>query len=229
MQSKEMQDSERRVEVRDLPVRVFHWSLVVLIAFSWWAADQGGNWMLYHLWSGYTILALIVFRVAWGFFGSTHARFRDFLHGPRATLDFIKNLPRPQAMDYAGYNPPGGIMILALLLGVLVQALTGLFANDDIVTEGPLFHWVTKETSDLLTTLHKYGFDVLLVLVAIHIYAQFYYLMYKSTDLFTPMFTGKKMLGKNAGRTHTRPANLWLALALLFVAALAVYLLVMKW
>jgi cytochrome b len=226
VQSKEMQDSERRVEVRDLPVRLFHWSLVVLIAFSWWAADQGGNWMWYHLWSGYAILTLIVFRIAWGFLGSTHARFGDFLHGPRATLDFIKSLPRRETVDYAGYNPPGGIMILLLLLCVLVQALTGLFANDDIVTEGPLFHWVSKETSDLLTTLHKYGFDVLLVLIAVHICAQIFYLVYKSTDLVTPMLTGTRKRGGSIGREEGRAANLGLAAAVLLAAALAVYLLV---
>ena len=229
MQSKEMQDSEGRVEVRDLPVRLFHWSLVVLIAFSWWAADQGGNWMLYHLWSGYAILALIVFRIAWGFLGSTHARFSDFLYGPRAILDFIRSLPRRKVVDYAGYNPPGGVMILLIILCVLVQAVTGLFANDDIVTEGPLFHWVSKETSDWLTTIHKYTFDVLLVLVGIHAAAQFFYLTYKSIDLITPMFTGKKTLGENAARTHASTANPWLALAVLFAAALAVYLLVRKW
>jgi cytochrome b len=149
------QNAERRVEVRDLPVRLFHWSLVLLVAFSWWAADQGGNWMIYHLWSGYAILTLIVFRVGRGFVGSAHARFSDFLYSPRATLGFIKSLPRREPVDYAGYNPLGGIKILVLLLCVLVQALTGLFANDDIVTEGPLFHWVSKETSDWLTTVHK--------------------------------------------------------------------------
>ena len=214
------------MQVRDLPGRLFHWSLVLLIAFSWWAADQGGNWMVYHLWSGYAILTLIVFRIAWGFLGSTHARFSDFLYGPRATLEFIKRLPQREAVDYAGYNPLGGIKILVLLASVLVQALTGLFANDDIVTEGPLFHWVSKEMSDLLTTVHKYGFDVLLVLVAIHVCAQLFYRVYKSTDLLTPMFTGTRKRGASIAREERRPANLVLALAVLLVAALAVYLLV---
>lgn len=223
-----MQDSEGRVEVRDLPVRLFHWSLVALIAFSWWAADQGGNWMQYHLWSGYAILTLLVFRIAWGFLGSAHARFGDFLYGPRAMLDAIKNLPRREAVDYAGYNPLGGIMVLLLLLCVLVQALTGLFANDDIVNEGPLFHWVSKETSDLLTTVHKYNFEVLLVLIAIHVSAQLFYVMYKSSNLITPMLTGTRKRGASVGREEGRAANRGLAVALLLAAACAVYLLVTK-
>ena len=77
-----------RVRVLDLPVRIFHWVLAVLACFSWWSGMQGGDpvLMTYHLWSGYSILTLLLFRIAWGFVGSTHARFSDFLYGPRTII-----------------------------------------------------------------------------------------------------------------------------------------------
>jgi cytochrome b len=219
-------ESSRQVEVRDLPVRVFHWSLVLLILFSWWSAEQRGNWIFYHLWSGYAILALLLFRIGWGFAGSEHARFSDFLYGPRAVLRFIRTLPGRQAPQYAGYHPLGGWIIVLILTCLLLQAVTGLFANDDIVTEGPLYHWVNKETSDFLTTVHKYNFDVFLALAGTHIAAQLFYLGYKSTNLIKPMFTGRKALPESVVRGETRRPNPWLAAVLLCASGAVVYLIV---
>ncbi|MGH8649828.1 MAG: cytochrome b/b6 domain-containing protein, partial [Burkholderiales bacterium] len=178
----------------DLPVRIFHWVLAALACFSWWSGMQGGDpvLMTYHLWSGYSILTLLLFRIAWGFVGSTHARFSDFLYGPRTIIEFIKTVPRREAARFAGYNPLGGLSVLLIFLCIALQAGTGLFANDDIVTEGPLYQWVSKGTSDLLTTIHSYNYYVLLALVSLHIAAVLFYLVYKSENLFASIVTGNK-------------------------------------
>lgn len=213
------------VKVLDLPVRVFHWTLAALVCFSWWSGMQGGD-LTYHLWSGYAIFTLLLFRFAWGFIGSTHARFRDFLWGPRTALDYAKTLPRREAARFAGYNPLGGFSVLLILLCLALQVGSGLFANDDIVTEGPLYNWVSKRTSDFLTTIHSYNFYVLLGLVSLHVTAVLMHLMYKAENLITPMFTGRKLLPQEAITANVREAGVGLALLVMGLAALSVYLLV---
>lgn len=216
----------RKVAVWDAPVRVFHWTLVVLIAFSWWSGEQGGNWMTYHMWSGYTILTLIAFRIIWGFIGSTHARFGDFLYGPGAVMAYLKTLPSRTAAKFAGHNPLGGLSVVLMILCVALQAVTGLFANDDISTEGPLYNWVSKGTSDTLTTIHKYNFNVLLALVVVHIGAVLYYLIYKRENLIGAMFTGRKHLPDTLASADRRMAGTGLAVVVVVILGAAVWLLV---
>lgn len=217
-----------KVKVLDLPVRIFHWVLAALTCFSWWSGTQGGDMtlMTYHLWSGYSILTLLLFRIAWGFVGSTHARFSDFLYGPRAIFEFVKTLPRREAARFSGYNPLGGLSVLLILVCIAIQISTGLFANDDIVTEGPLYKWVSKGTSDFLTTLHSYNFYVILALISLHVAAVLFHLVYKSENLFAPIFTGNKLLSQSAASAGTRDPGSGLALLVFGVAALGVYLLV---
>jgi cytochrome b len=186
------QGENKAVPVWDIPVRLFHWILVLLIAFSWLSSEM--DWMTWHMYSGYAILTLILFRILWGFIGSTHARFSDFIYGQRALIAYIKTLPSRTAAKFAGHNPLGGISVALMLLCVLAQAGTGLFANDDIINEGPLFKHVSKGLSDWLTTIHKYNFNVLLALIGVHVAAVLYYLIWKSENLVKPMFTGRKHL-----------------------------------
>jgi cytochrome b len=223
--------SEERIDVKvwDLPVRVVHWALVGLILFSWWSGKEGGMTMTYHMWSGYAILTLLVFRIAWGFLGSTHARFRDFLYAPKALVSYAKTLTGRRAALYAGHNPVGGLSALLMLLSMLVQAGTGLFSNDDILTEGPLYGYVTKATSDWLTTIHNYNFYVLLTLAGIHIAAILYYLAYKRENLVAAMFTGRKRLPRELRPAETGAESLGKALVLLAISAAIVWALVRKW
>jgi cytochrome b len=216
------QGENKSVPVWDMPVRLFHWILVLLIAFSWLSSEM--DWMTWHMYSGYTILTLILFRILWGFVGSTHARFSDFIYGPRALIGYIKTLPSRTAAKFAGHNPLGGISVVLILLCVLAQAGTGLFANDDIIYEGPLFKHVSKELSDWLTTIHKYNFNLLLVLIGVHIAAVLYYLLWKSENLVKPMFTGRKQLPAGAVPATMRSAGL--AVVLLAVCAAGVWFLV---
>ena len=216
-------ESER---VWDLPVRLFHWVLVGLIATSWITAQIGGNAMQVHQWSGMSILTLVLFRVLWGFLGSTRARFSDFVRGPRAALAYARGLLRGGAVFYPGHNPLGGWMVLALLASLLLQAGTGLFANDDIMLEGPLAKHISKEASDWLTGIHHLNFAVLLVLSALHVAAALFYLLVKRDNLVLPMITGRKLLPEGRGFEPPRGGPLWLAALLLALCAGAVWALV---
>ena len=212
------------VLVWDVAVRVFHWTLLLLLGFSWLSAEM--DWMDWHFYSGYAVLTLILFRILWGFVGSTHARFGDFLYGPSAVIAYLRTLPSRTAAKFAGHNPLGGISVVLILLCVLVQAGTGLFANDDILYEGPLYKHVSKDLSDWLTTIHKYNFNLLLVLAGVHVAAVLYYLFWKSENLVKPMFTGRKLLQPGVAPAHARVRSLGLAAVLLAVCAAAVWFLV---
>jgi len=215
-----------QVRVWDLPVRVFHWVLVLLLGFSWYTGKSGGlDEMTWHMWSGYAVLALVLFRVSWGLVGSTTARFSNFLYGPRAAASYAADLVRRQSPRYLGHTPLGGWMAAVLLLILLVQTGTGLFANDDIFIEGPLFSWVAKETSDWLTTIHKWNFELLLVLVGVHVAAVLYYAVALRENLVKAMFTGRKRLPAGVTDPRFRFASLGTALLMLGLSAGAVYML----
>src|SRR5215470_756496 len=119
--------SAQRIRIWDLPIRLFHWTLVVLMAVSYFTGQAGGDWMKLHFWSGYTILTLLLFRIAWGFVGSTTARFSNFVRGPRAGASYLRSLVLGQSTFDVGHNPVGGLMVVVLLLAVLVQVAVGLF------------------------------------------------------------------------------------------------------
>lgn len=180
------------VRVWDLPVRLFHWAIVGLLAFSWWSAEEGGMMLRYHLWAGYTVLTLVFFRLAWGFVGSGTARFAQFLRGPRAVWASAVELLGPRPLHVAGHNPLGGWMVLVLLLALLVQTGTGLFANDDLFNEGPLYKHVGKAASDTLTAVHHLNFKVLLGLTGLHVLAVIYHRLRKGERLVGAMIHGRK-------------------------------------
>ena len=216
----------RSVLVWDAPVRVFHWALVVLVITSWVTSEIGGNAMTYHMWSGYSILTLVAFRIVWGFVGSEHARFRGFLHPPRALLRHARGMFGKGSSFYVGHNPLGGASVVLMLASLLLQACTGLFANDDIATEGPLAHLVSGATSSLLTTIHRYNFYVLVALIAIHVAAALYYLIVKRENLIGAMITGRKRVPGEGDYTDARMTSAWVALVVVAIIAAGVATLV---
>jgi cytochrome b len=206
--------------VWDLPVRLFHWSLVVLICISFYTGTVGGfREMDYHMLSGYAILALVLFRILWGFLGSQNARFKSFLKGPSATLDYMKNQEGPMV----GHNPLGGLSIVAIILALIVQVSTGLFANDDILLEGPLVHLVSYDTSRELTEIHEINRWIVVGLVVLHLLAVSFYTFVKKDSLIKPMITGWKDVG---GEVAPERNNWILGAILLAIASGAVYYLV---
>ena len=196
------------VKVWDLPTRLFHWSLVCLLVGLWWTADEGE--MERHMILAYCLGTLLVFRIIWGIVGSQTARFSHFVTTPGRVMSYARNLPKDGIQPHFGHNPLGGYMVVALLLSLVVQFATGLFATDEVFVEGPLYAYVSSETADWMTWLHKKNFDLLLVLIVLHVGAVLLH-MVKGDALLGAMFTGKRNdLGDEVG--HFRP--LWLALVL---------------
>jgi cytochrome b len=210
--------TRRAVAVWDWPVRIVHWSLVVFIAVSWITSEVGGNAMTYHMWSGYTILTLVVFRIVWGLVGSRHARFASFVKGPGAVIRYASSLAGTRSSSVLGHNPLGGWSVVLMLLSVSVQAVTGLFANDDIFTEGPLASRVSGQTSEFLTAIHNYNFYVLVALIGLHLLAIAFYLLVKRENLIGAMFTGRKYVDSAAHHDEPMASPLRAVVVLLVIA-----------
>ena len=155
----------------DLPVRAFHWLLVVLVVFSFVTGKAGGPWLDWHMKSGYAILALLVFRIAWGFAGSPPARFSSFLRGPKAAIAYARDVARGQAPHSPSHNPLGGWMVVAMIAILLVQAVTGLFTNDESAHEGPLAAIVANRTVDRMSDLHERNHWLVVGAVVLHLAA----------------------------------------------------------
>jgi cytochrome b len=189
--------------VWDLPVRLVHWLVAALIAFSWWSVhNHHTNW---HIWSGCAILTLLIFRVLWGFVGSSTARFSSFVRGPRAVRDHLRG-----RWTGIGHNPLGGLSVLALLLAVAIQVGLGLISEDeDGIYTGPLYRLVSTATSDKARDLHESWFNVILGLIALHIVAIIFYRL-RGRRLTRPMITGRAAL--DPGTEPMRPGKWWLAL-----------------
>lgn len=175
-----------RVRVWDAPVRLIHWSMVALVAFSWWTAEN--NNLEWHRYSGYALLGLLVFRVYWGFFGSETARFANFVKGPRAVWSYVRGASgdaRP------GHNPLGALSVILLLLLLIAQVTLGLFAVDvDGIESGPLSHLVSFDTGRACAEVHETLFNVLLAVIGLHIVAVLYYLLFRRQNLIATMIHG---------------------------------------
>jgi cytochrome b len=219
------------IRVWDLPVRLFHWALAVLMAVSYFSARAGGDWMELHFWSGYAILTLLLFRIAWGFLGSTTARFSHFVRGPAAALRHLRELLRGRPHE-VGHNPLGALMVLALLVAVLLQAATGLFSADTDMglVNGPLALKVADAWVDRATAFHKFWIDVILILVAVHVLAVLLYFVWRRQNLTGAMFTGRKKRDDVVPADKPTPSLMFasgrLAISLFVVAAAIVYFIV---
>jgi len=214
----------RGTPVWDLPVRIFHWALVLLVISQIVTASLGGNAMQFHAFGGYAILTLVVFRILWGFFGGTRARFGDFVQRPATVIRYAKSVLRGPYAAHSGHNPLGGWSVLAMLGLLLVQATTGLFANDDVMMEGPLAKHVSDRTSAIATGIHDINAAMLLALITVHIAAVLFYLLAKKDNLIAPMITGRKRFAPSADSASYGSA--WLAALLLGCSAAAVYFVV---
>ncbi|MEP7245078.1 MAG: cytochrome b/b6 domain-containing protein [Gammaproteobacteria bacterium] len=184
--------ADGKVLVWDLPLRAFHWLLVLSMAASWATAEIGFDWMQVHMYLGYWTLGLIVFRILWGFVGPRHARFSNFLASPARIWAYARGLAAGSMIQTVGHNPLGGIMVILMLLLVGFQAATGLFATDDIVWTGPYNGAVSGALAERLTALHHLNFNFILAAVALHLMAIAFYFLVKKQNLVGAMVHGKK-------------------------------------
>jgi len=201
----------------DLPVRLFHWLLVVCIAGSWATHYAGVQWFTWHRRCGYAVLVLVAFRVIWGFVGTYHSRFRNFLRGPRAIVSYLRG---GAVGESPGHNPLGALSVVALLALPLFQAFTGLFSNDEIANAGPFYGWVTHAQSNRLTSWHHSNSELLLIFIGLHVAAVLWYTFVRRHSLLRAMISGRKSGSAVANAPSVNGSRLTLAVAIL--AALAV-------
>jgi cytochrome b len=175
-----------KIRIWDLPTRLFHWgfALAVIGAIVTDLLDE----IVWHSYCGYTALVLVVFRIIWGFIGPQHARFSSFVPSVSTLKDFIKG----KSFSSFGHNPLGALSVIAILLIVLVQASSGLFADDEISFQGPLSKYVTEDVVKLMNEIHETNHLLVYGIVALHLIAIFYYQWKKKNNLIGPMIYGDK-------------------------------------
>ncbi|QFU21754.1 cytochrome b/b6 domain-containing protein [Shewanella eurypsychrophilus] len=184
-----------KVKVWDISTRLFHWGMIGLLAGLWWSADAGE--LVWHQVLAYSLMVLIVFRIIWGLVGSDTAKFSHFIKHPKTVFQYVGSIKRHGVSSSVGHNPLGGYMVIALIAVVTLQLSTGLFATDEIFTEGPLYSYVASDTALWLTWLHKQTFNIILLLASIHVLAVLVHTV-KGDKLILPMITGYKNISEAA-------------------------------
>lgn len=230
--------SDKRL-VWDLPLRLFHWLLVLSIAASWYTAENSEEFlelgtMFYsyteiHFWLGYWTLGLILFRIVWGFVGPRHARFASFIAGPARTLAYLRSFRSKHYVPAPGHNPLGAWSVVVMLAMVAAQAITGLFIIDNTEIYPAPFHTsVELETARSMAAFHFVNFDVLLWIIGLHVVAVLFYLVFKRQNLIAAMIHGRKPGALVDEQEAIRGSDLLKAIIVIALVAGAVWLLLQQ-
>ena len=217
---------KQKIKVWDAPTRLFHWLLVLLIGFMWYSATQGGDMLVWHLRGGLLMLALVVFRLCWGIWGSDTAKFSRFV---RPFPEICRYTQGQMSEDeLVGHNPLGALMVIALIAAVLLQVATGLFAADEntFTDSGYLNHLVSSDTGSLMRKIHVNFFNLLAALAGLHIVTVLAYKFLKKKDLIHPMISGNKHIeGQTVALKFASSAKLIAALVVAVAAVAAILML----
>ncbi|WP_057831215.1 cytochrome b/b6 domain-containing protein [Colwellia sp. TT2012] len=174
----------------DLPLRIFHWSFAFTILACWYTSEQEGEMVDLHMQLGFVALALLVFRILWGVIGPKHARFAQFIPSPKTLIHYLH--PAKESKNTAGHNPLGALMVVLMIVLITLQAVSGLFINDDIFSSGPYYSSIGNDLEKIMFFLHHNTFDFMIAAIALHLAAITYYWCIKKQNLVLPMITGKK-------------------------------------
>lgn len=211
----------RRVAIWDLPTRVFHWSLAVLVILALVIGDDDeGIAFTLHAYAGYAVLFLLGFRLPWGVVGSPRSRFSDFVASRRAVLahakDLVLNFEAPRAV---GHNPLGGWMIVALLVVTFLAAATGLFAGDE-EARGP-YADLLGGAGEILGEVHEALANLLIPLIVLHVAGVLVHWLLSGDNVIRAMIDGEKELDEAQAALEPPLVRPWRAIA---VAALVLLL-----
>ncbi len=177
----------RKIQVWDIPTRLFHWSLLALVVVAWLTGEEEGAAVIHRV-AGEAVAGLLVFRLVWGFIGGEHARFADFAAGPAAIIAHVRDLFNAKPRRHLGHNPLGGLAVFLLLLNVTVIVATGLFSGGEH-NAGPFAGAWGLELSEV----HEVAFRVLQGLVAIHVLGVIVETVKAKDALVPAMITGRKV------------------------------------
>lgn len=219
-----MSPPHRVITVWDLPTRLFHWTLALLFVGLVVSGNRGDDALTWHMRMGSAVLALLLFRAAWGLAGSTYARFDSFVLAPRAALAFGRRLLTREPTNPPGHNPLASWNVVLILVALVVQAVSGLFTSDDITTEGPFAALVSEEAIEAWSRVHHRNIIALYALVALHVLAVLFHVLVKRENVLTPMLTGRRKVDEATAAPRVvsgrRAAVLFLSTALIVYAAL---------
>ncbi|TWX47419.1 cytochrome b/b6 domain-containing protein [Colwellia hornerae] len=210
----------------DLPLRIFHWLFSCTVIASWYTSDQDNNLIELHMQLGFFALGLLVFRILWGFLGTKHSLFSSFFPTPKRLIKYISDIKNKQVQKSSGHNPLGSLMVILMIVLISLQAISGLFINDDVFSSGPYYDSVSKEVEQVMVFLHHNVFDFMIAAIGLHLLAIVYYVHVKKQSLILPMITGKKLTDKINKADEITHSKLWLALIILLVVVAFVYWLV---
>lgn len=214
-------DDPRAVRVWDLPLRLFHWALVVAVTGALACALIPGVPIEWHARMGYSVLGLLLFRLVWGLVGGHWSRFSHWRPTPGRIWAYLQGRSHPD--DRVGHSPLGALAVLALLVVLGLQVATGLVSDDEIAFTGPLNAWVSTATGLAATAWHKHlGKLLVMALSVLHIAAVFYYLLVRKTNLISPMVHGDKRLAGPATPSRDDLALRLVALVLALGVGVAV-------
>lgn len=211
------------VPVWDAPVRITHWVLVALLVALVATGLLGNELLEWHMRLGQAMIAVVAFRVLWGFAGSRNARFRTFVRGPRAVARYARSHLARAPEVHASHNPAGAWMVVLLLGSLLVQAVVGLFSNDGELYAGPLAERVTQATSDALSWFHRRFWWAIVALAAVHVAAVIAYLVVLRENLVASMVRGAKRLPAELARPEDAATTARRAIAVLVAALVLVF------
>lgn len=214
------------VRIWDLPTRLFHWALLAAVAGLFATAYGPDTWIEWHPRLGYAVLALLLFRVAWGLVGGHWSRFANFLPQPRALVAYLRG--QSTHGDRPGHNPLGALAVLAMLVALATQVATGLVSDDEIAFTGPLNRFVSTAQGLAAMAWHKgWGQWVIVGLVVLHVAAITFYAVVRRNNLVGPMVHGDKhgVVGAPVGSRDDSRSRL-LALVVFAACAGAVWLIV---
>jgi cytochrome b len=215
-------DAAVPVRIWDLPTRLFHWALALAVVAAIVSAKIGGNAMVWHFRFGYAVLALLAFRLVWGFVGGHWSRFATFVPTPGRLVRYLRGTPQPGEHLDAGHSPLGALSVFALLAVLAAQVATGLVADDEIANVGPLNRLVAVETGLAATAYHKtFGQWALIALVVLHVAAIVAYRL-RGRDLVAPMWHGDKTLAPQTPASADTPATRLFAAVLIAGCAVVV-------
>ena len=182
--------------VWDVPTRLFHWLLVICVGAAWYIGENRDFTNIdWHFYLGYTVGGLVVFRLLWGIVGPSPVRISSLFHGPMSIVRYAATVFQRSPSGTPGHNPLGSLSVIALLVSLIVQVVTGLFAYDDgLFSGGPLHDMVSEAVVLQMTSIHGINAKILLALVSLHIFAALFYLFWKRENIIIAMITGRKLI-----------------------------------
>ncbi|AWB65892.1 hydrogenase [Saccharobesus litoralis] len=208
-----------KIKIWDNYTRIYHLSQLILLALLWYSAEEGD--FESHFLYGFILLGLVFSRLVWGFIGSQNSRFVEFVKMPWQLPKLYKQ--KKLFINDSGHAPLSGYMVVALLLSLCVQLVTGLFATDDVLAEGPLMYVVSEDLAYLLDDIHTINFDILTILIGIHVLAAIVHLMFKH-PVIVSIFTGNSKAKQSIER-YWRSSYIGIAVWIVS-SALAYFLLI---